>query len=256
VSTVATLILFPAGMILGSFVSVIAHRLPRGESWVAGRSRCPGCGAQIAAYDNLPVLSYVLLRGRCRACGEPIASRYPLTEIGLGALYVGTFAALGDEHLWELALGLVFCTLLVAITLTDLDLRVIPNKIVLVGAVAGLAIVAVGDPASLTERGVAAAAAAGSLFLVVLAYPRGMGMGDVKLVAMMGIYLGRAIAPALLVAFAVGAVVGMAMIARQGAEARKRAVPFGPFLALGGVVGLWFGDAMVDWYLDEFMASN
>jgi leader peptidase (prepilin peptidase) / N-methyltransferase len=256
VTTVAPLILFPAGMILGSFVSVVAHRLPRGESWVGGRSQCPGCGAQIAAYDNVPVLSYLMLRGRCRTCGEPISSRYPLTEIGLGALYVGTLLALGDEQLWELALGLVFCTLLVAITLTDLDLRVIPNKIVLFGGIVGLAIVAVGDPASVTERSAAAVAAAGSLFLVVLAYPRGMGMGDVKLVAMMGIYLGRAIAPALLVAFAVGAVVGMSMILRHGAEARKRAVPFGPFLALGGVVGLWFGDAMVDWYLDEFMVSN
>jgi leader peptidase (prepilin peptidase) / N-methyltransferase len=256
VITVASLILFPAGMILGSCVSVVAHRLPRGEPWVAARSQCPGCGAQIAAYDNVPVISYLMLRGRCRSCDEPISRRYPLTEMGLGALYVGTFLALGDEQPWDLALGLVFCTLLVAITLTDLDLRVIPNKIVLVGGVAGVVIVAAGDPGSLPERGAAAIAAAGALFLVALAYPRGMGMGDVKLVAMMGIYLGRLIAPALLVAFAVGAAVGLAMIARHGAEARKRAVPFGPFLALGGVVGLWFGEVIVDWYLDEFMASS
>jgi leader peptidase (prepilin peptidase)/N-methyltransferase len=250
------LILFPAGMLLGSFVSVVAHRLPRGESWVVGRSHCPGCGAQIAAYDNVPVLSYLMLRGRCRNCGERISARYPLTELGLGALYVGTFLALGDGDGAELALGLVLCTLLVAITLTDLDRQVIPNKIVLAGAVAGVAIVAATDPASLDERAIAALAAGGFLFVVALLYPRGMGMGDVKLVAMMGIYLGRSIAPALLIAFAVGAVVGMAMIARNGAEARKRAVPFGPFLALGGVLGLWFGDSMVGWYLDEFMASN
>jgi leader peptidase (prepilin peptidase) / N-methyltransferase len=253
---VPALILFPAGMILGSFVSVIAHRLPRGESWVAGRSQCPACDAQIAAYDNVPVLSYLLLRGRCRSCGERISPRYPLSELGLGALYVGTFLAVGDGDVGELALGLVLCTLLVAITLTDLDRRVIPNKIVLAGTVAGVAIVAGTDPSSLDQRAIAALGAGGFLFLVALLYPRGMGMGDVKLVAMMGIYLGRAIAPALLVAFAVGAVVGMALIARDGAEARKRAVPFGPFLALGGVVGLWFGDAMVDWYLDEFMASS
>jgi leader peptidase (prepilin peptidase)/N-methyltransferase len=250
------LLLFPAGLILGSFVSVIAHRLPRGESWVAGRSQCPACGAQIAAYDNVPVLSYLLLRGRCRECSARISSRYPLTELGLGLLYVGTFLALGDDNVGELALGLVLCTVLVAITLTDLDLRVIPNKIVLGGAVVGAAIVVGTDPSSLDDRAIAALAAGGFLFVVALLYPRGMGMGDVKLVAMMGIYLGRAIAPALLIAFAVGAVAGVALIARHGSEARKRAVPFGPFLALGGVLGLWFGDAMVDWYLDEFMASS
>jgi leader peptidase (prepilin peptidase)/N-methyltransferase len=253
---VPALILFPAGMLLGSFVSVVAHRLPRGESWVAGRSHCPGCGARIAAYDNVPLLSYLMLRGRCRSCGERISPRYPLTELGLGGLYVGTFLALGQDDLGELALGLVLCTLLVAITLTDLDRRVIPNKIVLAGAVTGAAIVAATDPSSLDERAIAALAAGGFLFVVALLYPRGMGMGDVKLVAMMGIYLGRAIAPALLIAFAVGALVGVALVARDGSEARKRALPFGPFLALGGVVGLWCGDAMVDWYLDEFMASS
>jgi leader peptidase (prepilin peptidase) / N-methyltransferase len=253
---VPALILFPAGMLLGSLVSVVAHRLPRGESWVAGRSHCPGCGGQIAAYDNVPVLSYLMLRGRCRNCGERISPRYPLTELGLGALYVGTFFALGSEDLGELVLGLVLCTLLVAITLTDLDRRVIPNKIVLAGAVAGAAIVAATDPSSFDERAIAALGAGGFLFVVALLYPRGMGMGDVKLIAMMGIYLGRAIAPALLIAFAVGALVGVALMARHGSEARKRAVPFGPFLALGGVLGLWFGDAMVDWYLDEFMASS
>ena len=108
------------------------------------------------------------------------------------------------------------------------------------------------DPDSLPENLAAAAIAGGLLFGVALAYPRGMGMGDVKLVAMMGLYLGRAVAPAVLIGFLVGAVVGVAMIARHGAQARKRAIPFGPFLALGGVIGLWFGDEIVDWYLDEF----
>jgi leader peptidase (prepilin peptidase)/N-methyltransferase len=253
---VPALILFPAGMLLGSFVSVVAHRLPRGESFVTGRSRCTGCGAQIAAYDNVPVLSWLWLRGRCRSCGEQISARYPLTELGLGALYVGTFLALGDENPGELALGLVLCTLLVAITLTDLDRRVIPNKIVVTGAVAGLAIAAISDPPSLPERVLAATAAGGFLFLVALAYPRGMGMGDVKLVAMMGLYLGKAIAPAVLIGFSAGALVGVAMIVRNGSGARKQAIPFGPFLAIGGVVGLWFGDQIVDWYLDEFLASG
>jgi leader peptidase (prepilin peptidase) / N-methyltransferase len=253
---VPAIVLFPAGLILGSFVSVVAHRLPRGKSFVAGRSRCPGCGAQIAAYDNVPVVSWLLLRGRCRSCGERISPRYPLAEVGLGVLYVGTFIALGGEGPGQLALGLVLCTVLVAVTLTDLDLNLIPNKLVAAGAIAGLAIVALYDPASLFERAIAAVAAGGILFLVALAYPRGMGMGDAKLVAMIGIYLGRSIAPAVLVGLVAGALVGAALIARHGSGARKRAIPFGPFLAFGGIVGLWFGEAIVDWYADQFLAST
>ncbi len=250
------IVLFLGGCLIGSFLSVVAHRVPRGENFVTGRSRCPGCGTEIGARDNIPVVSWVILRGRCRNCGERISARYPLTELGLGALWAVTYLVLGDDDVAQLVLGLVFCALLVTITLTDLDLRVIPNAIVLVGSVIAIVIVAATDAGDLGERAIAAAAAGGGLFLVVLAYPRGMGMGDVKLVAMMGLYLGRAIAPAVLIGFFVGAVVGVAMIARHGAAARKQAIPFGPFLALGGVIGLWFGDDIVDWYLDEFFPSE
>jgi len=242
-------------MILGSFATVVAHRVPRGESFVSGRSRCPSCGEQIAAYDNIPLLSWLALRGQCRSCGSRIPARYPLTEIGLGMLYVVTVLVLGTEDRGELALGLVFCTLLVIVTLTDLDRRVIPNPVLAVGAMAAVAIAAVSDPASLPERGLAALAAGGSLFLIALAYPRGLGMGDAKLVAVMGLFLGSAVAPAVLVGFAAGALVGIVMIARLGAAARKRAVPFGPFLALGGLVGLWAGDAIVSWYVGSFFGS-
>jgi leader peptidase (prepilin peptidase)/N-methyltransferase len=250
--TVPAIIAFPIGLLLGSFVTVLAHRVPRHESFVAGRSRCPDCGAQIAAYDNIPVLSWLWLRGRCRSCGERISARYPLAELGLGLLYLGTLLALGTDDAGQLVMGLVLCTVLVAVTLTDLELRIIPNALVLGGSVAGLILLAVAGPAALPAHLIAAGLAGGVLFVIALAYPRGMGMGDVKLVAMMGLYLGRAVAPALLVAFAAGAIVGLAMIARMGADARKRAIPFGPFLAFGGVVALWFGDAMVDWYLDTF----
>ena len=251
----AAAIAFAAGTIVGSFITVVAHRLPRGEPFVAGRSRCPGCGAQIAAYDNIPVVSWLVLRGRCRSCGKPISARYPLTELGVGALWAATVLILGTDDGAELALGLVFCALLVTITLTDVDLRVIPNKVVLFGAVAAIVIAAASDPDSLVERGIAAAAAGGLLFLIALAYPRGMGMGDAKLMAMMGLYLGRAVAPALLVGLAAGAAVGAYLIARRGPGARKQAVPFGPFLALGGVIGLWFGDDIVDWYDDRFLGG-
>ena len=249
-------ILFLAGTAIGSFVSVVAHRLPRGEQFVRGRSRCPACGTEIPARDNVPLLSWLRLRGRCRSCGEPISTRYPLTELGLGTLFAATTLILGTDDIAELALGLVFCTLLVAITLTDLELRVIPNAIVLAGAVVAVAIVAATDSTSLDERSIAALVGGGALLLLVLAYPRGMGMGDAKLVAMMGLYLGRALAPAVLIGFAAGAMVGVALIARRGPQARKQAVPFGPFLALGGVVGLWVGDEIVDWYLDEFFPSE
>jgi len=247
----ALIIAFLGGLLMGSFVTVVAYRVPRGESIVGPRSRCTTCGVQIAAYDNIPVLSWAFLRGRSRCCGERISPRYPLTELGLGLLYAATVAVLwGDAT--ELLLGFVFVTTLLAVTLTDLDRRVIPNKVLLVAAILGVAIAAVGEPSSLPERAIAAGAAGGGLLLVVLAYPRGMGLGDVKLAAVMGLFLARNVAPAILVALLAGSVVGLALIARDGAAARKRAIPFGPFLALGGVVGLLAGDQLIDWYLSAF----
>ncbi len=247
----AAALAFLGGLIAGSFVTVVAHRVPRGESIVGPRSRCPGCGAQIAAYDNVPVLSWLVLRGRARCCGAAISPRYPLTELALGALYAAVVLVLWDEP-GEVALGLVFVTVLAAITLTDLELRIIPNKILIVAAVLAVAIAALSDPASLPERAIAAAAAGGLLFAAALAYPRGMGLGDVKLAAAMGLFLGRNVGPAILVALLAGSLAGLAMIAQRGTAARKQAIPFGPFLALGGVVGLLVGSEMVDWYLGTF----
>jgi leader peptidase (prepilin peptidase)/N-methyltransferase len=246
-----TIFVFLFGLLIGSFLTVVAHRVPRGESVVGGRSHCPACGAQIAAYDNVPIVSWLLLGGQARCCGAPISPRYPLTELATGALYAATAVVLWDD--WgEIAIGLAFVTMLVAIVLTDLERRIIPNRILLAGAIAGVAIAAVAEPGSLPERAIAAAAAGGLLFAVALAHPRGMGMGDVKLAAVMGLYLGRAVAPALLIGFAAGSIFGLVLIARHGAAARKQAVPFGPFLALGGVVGLLAGDQIVDWYLSTF----
>lgn len=247
----ALVLAFVGGLVFGSFLTVVAHRVPRGESVVGGRSHCPRCGARIAAYDNVPVFSWLFLRGRSRCCGEPISPRYPLTELVLGVLWVAVVAVLWDDPT-EVALGLAFTATLLAITVTDLERRVIPNKILLAAALVGVAIVALGDPSSLPERAIAAVAAGGVFFLVVLAYPKGMGLGDVKLTALMGLYLGRNVAPALLVALLVGSLVGLVMIARGGAAARKQAIPFGPFLAFGGVVGLLLGDQLVDLYLSTF----
>ena len=247
----AAAIAFLGGLIVGSFITVVAHRVPRGESIVGPRSRCPRCGTTIGASDNVPVLSWLLLRGRARCCGAPISARYPLTELSLGAAYVAVVLVLWDDP-GEVALGLVFVTMLLAVTLTDLEQRIIPNKILLVSVIVGVAIAAATEPGDLPERAIAAAAAGGLLFAAALAYPRGMGLGDVKLAATMGLFLGRNVAPALLVALLAGSLFGLAMIAREGAAARKRAIPFGPFLALGGLVGLLAGDQLIDWYLNAF----
>jgi len=244
--------LFIFGAVLGSFATALAHRLPRGENWISERSACPGCGERIRARDNIPIVSWLWLRGRCRDCAEPISVRYPLAELATGGLFAATYLIVGDDQWWELALGLVLCFVLVIITLTDLDQRIIPNKVVLVAAITAIAIAAVGDVDSLSERAIAAAIAGGIMFLVALAYPRGMGMGDAKLVGMIGLFIGRAVAPAALIGFALGAIVGMAMIARHGSGARKQTIPFGPFLAVGGIAGLWFGDDIVEWYLESF----
>jgi leader peptidase (prepilin peptidase) / N-methyltransferase len=238
------------GAMIGSFLTVVAYRVPRAESVVGGRSHCPDCGAQIAAYDNVPVLSWLSLRGRSRCCHQSISARYPLTEISLAALFAAVALRFhGDAG--ELALGLVFVSMLLAITLTDLDLRIIPNKVLAVGSLIGLAIVAISDPASIPERAAAAAGAGGVLFVAALAYPGGMGMGDVKLAAAMGLFLGVEVIPAMVIALLAGSLVGIAMMIRLGAAARKRAIPFGPFLALGGVVALLAGHALIGAYLSS-----
>jgi leader peptidase (prepilin peptidase) / N-methyltransferase len=245
-------IAFVGGMITGSFVGVVAHRLPRGRSIVGPRSECPSCGAQIAAYDNVPVLSWILLGGHCRNCSARIPARYPLIELAVGAAFAATALVLRHDPA-QLALGLVFVAVLAAITLTDLERQVIPNAMLLVGAGVGLAIVAATDPASLPERAAAAAGAGGFLLLFALVYPRGMGMGDVKLAAVMGLFLGASVVPALFVGIVAGTLVGVSMMLRYGSSARKHAIPFGPFLALGGVVGLLAGSQMVDAYLNAFV---
>ena len=239
------------GLLLGSFLNVVSYRLPRGESLSLPASRCPGCGTPIKPYDNVPVISWLLLRGRCRACGTKIAWRYPLVELATAALLALTVVVIGpNEDVW---LGLAFVLLLVPVTVIDLDFRIIPNKLMIAGTVVALAILAITRPGDIPEHLIAAAAAGGFLLVAAIAYPAGMGMGDVKLAGVMGIYLGSGVAPAMLAAFLVGSIVGVAIMARKGTvEGRKTAIPFGPFLALGGFVGLLAGDPIVDWYLRTF----
>lgn len=244
------LIAFLGGLAAGSFATAVAHRVPRGMAVALARSECPACGTPIAARDNVPVLGWLLLRGRARCCGAAISARYPLTELAVGLLFVATVLVYRDEPA-EAAIGLVFVTALAIVTLTDLELRIIPNKVLIAAAALCLVIALPTDPAGVPERLIAAAAAGGVFFLVVLAQPAGMGLGDVKLAATMGLFLGRAAGPAILAALLLGSAVGLALIAKHGSGARKMAIPFGPFLALGGVVGLLAGEELIDLYLGD-----
>jgi leader peptidase (prepilin peptidase)/N-methyltransferase len=240
-----------AGLVVGSFLNVVAYRLPRDESLVHPRSRCPSCRTQLRAVDNIPVLSWVALRGRCHHCGAPVSARYPLVELTTGALYAAVVATQDDAV--RIVLGLLLVTVLVPITLIDLDHRIIPNRITGPAAVAALVAVAALDTDFLVESIVAAIAGGGFFLIAALLYPRGMGMGDVKLAAVLGLYLGRAVAPAILIALVSGVFVGAAIMVRKGAvEGRKTAVPFGPFLALGGMIAFFVGNELVDAYLDTF----
>jgi leader peptidase (prepilin peptidase)/N-methyltransferase len=239
------------GLIVGSFLNVVAYRLPRGESLLKPRSRCPHCGTQLRAVDNIPVVSWVALRGRCHHCGAPVSARYPLVELTTAALYVAVVASQDDAV--RIVLGLLLVTALVPITLIDLDRRIIPNLITGPAAIAAVAAILALDIDFLPEALIAAAAGGGFFLVAAMLYPRGMGMGDVKLAGMLGLYLGKAVGPAILIALIGGVVVGAAVIARKGAaEGRKTAVPFGPFLALGGMIAFFVGNELIDAYLDTF----
>jgi leader peptidase (prepilin peptidase)/N-methyltransferase len=239
------------GAIFGSFLNVVAYRLPRGESLATPGSHCPSCQAPIKPYDNVPVLAWLWLRGRCRSCGEPISARYPLVEAATAVLCAAV--VLADGTTAATVLGIVLVLVLVPVALIDLELQIIPNKITAPAAVLAVVLGTALDPGGEVERLIAGAAAGGFLLLAVLAYPRGMGMGDVKLAAVLGLFLGRAVAPGLLIALVTGVVVGGVIMAHVGVAAgRKTKVPFGPFLALGGVAAIFAGDALVSAYLNAF----
>jgi leader peptidase (prepilin peptidase)/N-methyltransferase len=240
------------GLIIGSFLNVVAWRVPRRESLVRPRSKCPGCDAPIRPYDNVPILSWLLLRGRCRGCGERISPRYPVVEAVTAGLYVAVVAANLHDTL-HLALGLVLVTLLVPITVIDLDHRIIPNRLTGPAAVVAVVLCAVIEPSQLPEQLIAGASALLFFYLPALIHSKGMGMGDVKLAGVLGLYLGRAVAPALLFALVLGVVVGAAVIALRGvSDGRRTKIPFGPFLAAGALVAFFVGDALVDGYVDRF----
>jgi leader peptidase (prepilin peptidase)/N-methyltransferase len=226
--------------------------LPRHESLIAPPSHCTRCGTPVKPYDNVPILSWLLLRGRCRSCAAPISVRYPLVEALTAALCVG--AVLVHRSPTGIALSVTLILLVVPAALIDSEHRIIPNQLTLLGAVLAIVLGVVLDPAGEPERLIAGAGAGGFLLLAALAYPGGMGMGDVKLAAVMGLFLGRAVVPAIFVALIVGVLAGIAIIAEKGAAAgRKTAVPFGPFLALGALVATFAGGPLIDLYTNHFL---
>jgi leader peptidase (prepilin peptidase) / N-methyltransferase len=239
------------GAVIGSFLNVVAHRVPLGESIVSPGSQCPACGAPVKPYDNVPVVSWLLLRGRCRNCGARISPRYPLVELATALAWAGVVAARGFDD--DLVLELPFVSALIVLAAIDIDHRLLPNKIVYPLAAYGVIATLLVDRGDLVENLVAGAGAFIFLLVAVLAYPAGMGMGDVKLGGAMGLYLGASVIPALLAAFLSGSVVGLVIIAREGAAGRKKAVPFGIFLALGGIVGVLAGPELIDFYESNFL---
>jgi leader peptidase (prepilin peptidase) / N-methyltransferase len=240
------------GAIVGSFLNVVAYRLPRRESLITPASHCPTCGTPVKPYDNIPVLSWLLLRGHCRSCGGEISVRYPLVEATTAALCVG--AVLAHDSAAGIALSILLILLIVPAALIDLEYRIIPNRITGLGAVLALAVGLALDPSGEPTRLIAGAAAGGFLLITALAYPGGMGMGDVKLAGVMGLFLGTAVAPAIFAALVLGVLVGAVVIAKKGAqEGRKTAVPFGPFLAIGALIGVFAGHPLVDIYINHFL---
>jgi leader peptidase (prepilin peptidase)/N-methyltransferase len=241
----------PLGLMIGSFLNVVAYRVPRGESLVKPGSHCTTCGEAVKPWDNIPVLSWLVLRGRCRGCGERISARYPLIELATAVVFAAIALVNGVDT--DLILELPFAAMLIAVSGIDLEHRIIPNRIVVPMAVFGIAATAAARPDFLVEALIGGAAAFTFMFVIALVHPKGMGMGDVKLAGVMGIFLGLSVVPALLLGFLSGSLVGMAIIARHGAAGRKRGVPFAPFLALGGLVALLAGPELIDLYVENFL---
>jgi leader peptidase (prepilin peptidase) / N-methyltransferase len=241
---VAALALAP-GLALGSFLNVVAARVPLRRSIVSPGSSCMSCGGRIAWYDNVPVVSWLLLRGRCRSCGAGIPWVYPAVELTTALLVAGCILAFGVTL--DALVAAFFCAVLVVVSATDLAHRIIPNRVVVPAAAVVLAAQTLLHPSP--EWALGALGAAGFLLVAAIAYPGGMGMGDVKLALLMGAMLGRDVAVALMLGMVLALVPSVALLVRHGSAARKMGIPFGPFLALGSVLALFWGGRVLDGYL-------
>lgn len=244
-----------AGLLIGSFLNVVVHRVPRAESLIRPPSACPHCGHRIRPWDNVPVLSWLWLRGRCRDCAAPISPRYPVVEAATAALFALVVVRFGLT--WELPAFLYLAAIAVALALIDLDSHRLPNVIVLPSYVVGAALLvaaaaAAGQWDDLVRAGIGLAVLWAFYFLLLVVYPPGMGFGDVKLAGLLGMYLGWVGWGALLVgafaAFLVGGLVSLVLVAARRAD-RKTAIPFGPWMLTGAALGIGWGEQVWSGYL-------
>jgi leader peptidase (prepilin peptidase) / N-methyltransferase len=240
------------GLIVGSFLNVVIARLPEGRSLWGPRSMCPGCGAAIAWYDNVPVLSFVALRGHCRHCAMPISWQYPTTEAATALLFGVAYVTFGVTL--DLLVGLVLLGTLVAITGIDLQRQLIPDLITLPGIVVGFLASLVTGRISWLDSLLGVLIGGGLFFVIIVASGGGMGGGDMKLGAMLGAFLGwKVVLLATFIAVVVGGGLAIGLMAAK-LRGRKDAIPFGPFLAAGGAIGLLWGERILRWYLAGFIA--
>jgi leader peptidase (prepilin peptidase)/N-methyltransferase len=246
----AAVFVFAPALALGSFLNVVAARLPERRSLLKPRSACTKCGQEIPWYDNVPIVSWLALRGRCRSCGAGIPVRYLLVELLTAVLIAASFLEFGLSG--EAVVASIFCAALVVLSAIDYERRLLPDLITL----PTFAIVLLGqialEPGRTLEWILAALGASLFLFIALLVYPKGMGMGDVKLALLLGAMLGRLVPVALMVGMVSALVPSFFLIARHGLAGRKMSIPFGIFLSIGGVVALFWGDAILDAYLSGF----
>lgn len=243
------------GLAIGSFLNVVIHRVPLRQSVLLPRSQCPTCHTALAERDNIPVLSWLLLRGRCRSCKAPISIRYPAVELLTAILFAAVAVRMGSD--WALPSFLFFTAVLLAVSAIDIEHYIVPNRIVIVALAASVPLLAA--TALFDHRGpelrdalVGSLSASGALLVLHLAHPRGMGMGDVKLALVLGLYLGWLglghVFLGIFLGFLLGSIVGIALIA-TGLRTRSQHLPFAPFLAGGSLVAVLFGDKVLKWYL-------
>lgn len=255
----AAFLAFGLGLIFGSFATVVAYRVPRGEGIVIGRSRCPHCATQLGALENIPLLSYVIQRGRCRHCGARISARYPLTELATGVVFAA--AVIRFEEIQNAIVYAAFFWVLVVLTAIDLEHKLLPNRVVyptfVVGSLALVTLALVdGELDRLTDAAIGAAIFGGFLFVVAFIAPAGMGGGDVKLGVVLGEFLGYAsgvgvVLVGMFLSFVTGALVGVVVMLVTGGG-RKMQVPFGPFLAVGTFLALMWGRSLLNAYVGTF----
>ena len=255
--TLGVILAFVLGLIFGSFGTVAAHRIPRRETIVTGRSKCPNCGRKIKAHENVPVVSYLILRGRCPGCGTRISLRYPLIELVTGVLFA--LAVVKFEVTVTAVVYAAFFWVLVVLTVIDLEHKLLPNRIVyptFVVGWAGLVIAALvdGDTERLRSAALGAVVFGGFFFVVAFVYPAGMGGGDVKLAFVLGTFVGYAggvgaVLAGMFASFLLGGVIGIIAMRFSG-KGRKTKIPFGPFLALGSVIAVFLGERIAEGYVE------